>query len=156
LERYQTPAQLLDAIRDVRRILEGDGLPAGTRPAERSVFIVESNPKFQDVLRDKVKQLGYRVFLSADPTVALSRYKQKPFDVLLFNASTVGEDGLVRFEQILDEAEHLHRTCKGIVLLAKNQAEWVDRIQARPTVTILVGPTMKQVVEQLGAAVPVS
>jgi serine/threonine protein kinase len=156
MERYQTPAQLLEAIRDVRRVLEGSSAPATARPAERSVFIVESNARFQDVLRDKIKQLGYRVFLSGDPMVALSRYKQKPFDALVFNASTIGEDGLVRFEQIMDESERLRRPCKGIVLLSKGQANWVDRIQARPTVAILVGPTMKQVTEQLGTAVPVS
>jgi serine/threonine protein kinase len=156
IERYQTPVQLLDAIRDVRRVLDGEAAPAAIRSGERSVFIVESNARFQDVFRDKIKQLGYRVLLSADPAVALSRYKQKPYDAVVFNASTVGEDGLVRFEQILDEAERQHRPCKGIVLLSKNQAGWVDRIQARPTVAVLIGPTMKQVVAKLGTAVPVS
>ena len=130
--------------------------PATTRPPERSVFIVESSARNQDALREKIKEQGYRVFLSADPTVALNRYRQKPFDALVLNAGTVGEDSLDRFEQILEEAARQRRPCSAIVLLSRNQAAWAERIPARPNVAILVGATLKQFIDQLNTLVPVS
>src|SRR5262249_39805197 len=67
-QRFQTPSQLLEAVKACRRELSSKG--ESRRPA-RSVFVVESDERLQDALRDKLKELGYRVFLAGDPSRAL-------------------------------------------------------------------------------------
>src|SRR5262249_54897168 len=72
--RYQTPSQLLDAVRTARRDVESGGPASGAngegsggKAATRSVFLVESNERLQEQLREKFKDHGYRVYLANDP-----------------------------------------------------------------------------------------
>src|SRR5207302_8612647 len=57
-ERYQTPSQLLEAIREVRREVEGKSAGgAGARRRRRdgySVFVAEKDERLQDTLREKL------------------------------------------------------------------------------------------------------
>jgi serine/threonine protein kinase len=137
--RYQTPSQLLEAVRETRREVEGSqttGTPAAT---ERSVFVVEPHPRFQDKFRAYFKKLGYRVFLSADPAIALDRYRQKPFDALVLDAAKTNEASVTVFSRILGEAKSKHRECAGILLLAEEQASWAVKVPSAPGVAVLVG-----------------
>ena len=62
--RYQTPSQLLDAVRAARRDVEGKAGRGAPRPGgapSRSLFVVESDERLQDAVRDKFKEMGYRV-----------------------------------------------------------------------------------------------
>jgi tRNA A-37 threonylcarbamoyl transferase component Bud32/CheY-like chemotaxis protein len=154
-DRYQTPAQLLDAVRDVRAEMEGGThQPVEKAPAERSVFLVEKNARFQEAFRDALKKRGYRVFLSTDPTVALNRYRLKPFDAIIIDAAGADQDSVTRFDQILDEAAKQRRACAGVLLLAENQDGWARNVEKRPNSAILVRPlTLRQVVEKLGELV---
>jgi serine/threonine protein kinase len=148
--RFQTPSQLLDAIREVRRDVEGKNAPAAQSSGARSVFVVERDERLQDALRNKFKELGYRVFLSAEPLRALERYRQQPFDALIVDAGTVGEDGLLMFDRLMKEAEQHSLPCAGIVVLSEEQADWVDRVAKRATVAVMVRPvTLKQLHRKL-------
>jgi serine/threonine protein kinase len=153
--RYQTPAQLLDAVRDVRQEIEGKPSTAAASPTdEKSVFVVEKHPRFQEAFRDALKKHGYRVFLSSDPTVALNRYRVKPFDAIIIDAAGGDEDYVTRFDQILDEAARGRRHCAGILLLPESQEDWARNVERRPSVAILARPlTLRQVVEQLGVLI---
>src|SRR5262249_9941902 len=111
--RYQTPAQLVDAIRAVRRDLEGRNAVSLPGPGHRSIFVVESNERLQDALRDKFKALGYRVYLAADPIRALDRFRQQAYDALILDAGTTGEDGLLTFDRVMSEAERQRLPCVG-------------------------------------------
>jgi len=75
-ERYQTPSQMLDAIRRVRREVEGRSGNGDDRPPMRSVFLAEPDERLQEVLRDGLKDQGYRVFLAGDPMRALGSFPQ--------------------------------------------------------------------------------
>jgi serine/threonine protein kinase len=148
-QRLQTPSQLLEAIRDVRRDLEGKSIRS-TAATSRSVFIVEKDERLQDAMRDKFKDLGYRVFIAADPIRSLDRFRQQPFDALLIDAGTTGEDGLLLFDRVLAEAKRMRTTCVGVLILSEDQREWVDRVQSRGAVSILVRPvTMRQVHKEI-------
>ncbi len=138
-KRYQTPSQLLDAIRDVRRELEGRKKDAKA-PAANSVFVVEGKPKLQDALRQGFKKLGYRVFISGDPVRALERFRHQPFDSLIMDAGTAGEDGIYVFDRIMDEASRLRRPCSGILILSEDQQHFAEKVEARPNVAILTRP----------------
>jgi hypothetical protein len=136
--RFQTPAQLLDAVREVRRDAEGG---ADKGKAVRSLFVVERDERLQDGLRVKFKEMGYRVLLSTDPGRALDRFRQQPYGALITDVRTVGEDGIFLGERVLDEAERMGTPCAGVYLLSEEQQQdgWADKIKARPQVGVLVG-----------------
>jgi CheY-like chemotaxis protein len=147
--RYQTPAQLLEAVRAVRRELSAPA-EKGRGGAPRSVFVVESDEFLQNALRDKFKELGYRVFMAADPCRALDRFRQHPYDALVVDAGTTGEDGLLVFEQVVAEAGRKRLPCAAIVILSEEQAEWAARLPAAPRAAALVRPvTLKQLHHKL-------
>ncbi len=148
-ERYQTPSQLLEAIRDVRRDLEGKS-KADAGPVVRSLFIAESDDRLQHALREKFKELGYRVFLAADPMRALDRFRQQPYDALIIDAGTTGQDGMFMFDRIVAEAKRLQHPCAGILILSESQAGWVEKVEARGAIAVLVRPvTLKQLNRKL-------
>jgi eukaryotic-like serine/threonine-protein kinase len=141
--RYQTPSQLLDAVRAARRDVEGKAAASGVAGAaapSRSLFVVESDERLQDAVREKFKEMGYRVLISADPQRALDRFRQQPFDALIVDAETAGEDGKLVFEQVVDEAERKQFKCAGILILGEGQADWAARIRLRPNMVVLVRP----------------
>jgi tRNA A-37 threonylcarbamoyl transferase component Bud32/CheY-like chemotaxis protein len=139
--RYQTPSQLLEAVRAARRDISAPAgeAAAGGRPA-RSIFIAESDERLQDALRDKFKELGYRVLLAADPVRALDRYRQTPYDALIVDVGSVGEEGLMVFDRVLQEARDRRAPCAGVVVLSEEQADWAGRVQSRPNAAVLVRP----------------
>jgi len=147
LQRYQTPSQLLEGIREVRRELEGK--PSGRPSGGCTLFVAEKDEKLQNIMRDKFKEEGFRVLLAADPVRALDRFRQQPFDVLVVDGRTTGEDGILKFERIMEEAARQKVFCAGILLLGEDQADWANRIISRPTVAPLIQPKFKQVLHKI-------
>jgi serine/threonine protein kinase len=148
--RYQTPSQLLDAIKACRREVSGEGGKPGGKPSVKSIFLAESDQRLQDALRDKFKELGYRVFLAGDPFRALDRFRQQPYDALIVDVETVGEDGLLVFERVLAESAAKQATCAGIAILGEDQADLVRRLPKVPNAVAMVRPvTLKQLHRKL-------
>jgi hypothetical protein len=152
--RYQTPSQLLDAIRAVRRELEGKGGDRSAGP--RCVFVAEKDERLQDKIRDRGKEMGYRMLLAGDPVRAIDRYRQQPFDALIVDAGTTGEEGLLVFERVMNEAARQGLTCAGILVLNEDQADWAQRVPERRGVSVMVRPgvTLKELYRQLRKMVP--
>jgi serine/threonine protein kinase len=148
-ERYQTPSQLLEAIRKVRREVEGKGSGNGTPPGN-ALFIVERDERLQNALREKFKEKGYRVLLAADPSRALDRFRHQPYDALVVDVGTTGEEGLLVFQQVMTETNRRMHACPGIAILSEGQTDWVRRIESRPSVAVMVRPvTLKQLQHKL-------
>ena len=161
LQRYQTPSQLLDAIKAARRDVEGRAAGAapgapGAPSVSRALFVVESDERLQDAVRDKFKEMGFRVLISSDPQRALDRFRQQPYDGLIVDARTTGDEGRLVFEHILDEAGRKQYACAGILILGEDQADWVDRVRARPNAALLIDPgvTMKTLKRKLQELLP--
>jgi serine/threonine protein kinase len=149
LQRQQTPSQLLEAIRAVRRDLDGANA-RGKDPGSKSLFVVEKDQRLQDALRDKFKEQGYRVLMSGDPVRALDRFRQQPYDCLIMDVGTVEEEGLYVFDRIMDEAKNQSRRCAGVVILSEHQADWAGKLRKRTNAVALVRPvTVKQLRRQL-------
>jgi serine/threonine protein kinase len=158
-KRYQTPAQLLEAIRSVRRELEG--LASGKAPSgPRGIFVVEDDPRLQDAIRDKLKELGYRAFIARDPALAFDRFRQNPYDGLVVDARTTGEDGLLFFDRIAGEADRQGISLGGVLILSQKQADWASRVKRRPGTMILTDPpdghfvSMKDLIRAVQKLVP--
>jgi tRNA A-37 threonylcarbamoyl transferase component Bud32 len=128
--RIQTPAQCLERIRECRIELEGAGKggAGSAKKAPPTIFLAESDEKLQDVLRSKLKEEGFRMLLAADPVRALDRFRQQPFDILIVDASTTGENGYFVFERIMDDAKRQNLGCRGILMLGPDQVDWKDRL----------------------------
>lgn len=151
-QRYQTPSFLLEAIRDARREFDNSATSESVAPpTERSVFVVEKNERLKDILREKLKKMGYRVFIAGDPANVMARFRQQPFDALVVDAGTVGEEGVFLFKELLDLAERQKLPCVGIMMLSEDQAGWGDNIQQGPKAVVLVRPvTLGQLCTKLG------
>jgi serine/threonine protein kinase len=152
--RYQTPSQLLEAIKTARRDVEGKNAPVGnnqgTHPASRSIFVAEADIKLQDKIRESFKELGYRVLLAADPMRALDRFRTQPFDAFILDAGTVGDDGLHVLDRLMREAQRRELRCVALILLNQEQTREAERIEAKPHVAVLKRPvSMKQLQRKL-------
>jgi serine/threonine protein kinase len=140
-QRYQTPTQLLDAIRSLRAETAGkDSLnSAGPRTAP-SVFILESDERLQDAFREKIKNMGYRVLIASDPSRAIERYQMHPFHVLIVDADTTLRDGVRSINAVLQKARAQSLTCHGIVILDPKNDEMLKVLDPTLTVTVLHRP----------------
>jgi serine/threonine protein kinase len=155
LQRFQTPSQLLDAIRDLQQGGDSNSLPAAAPPVERSVYIVEKNRRLQDAMRESIRKEGYRVLLSAESSLALSGYRRKPFDVLVLDAGSAGIDGLRAFEDITNLAGRKGEKFAGILILSEDQAGWTKMVPSNPHVAVMVRPlTLGQLIGKLKELVP--
>jgi eukaryotic-like serine/threonine-protein kinase len=137
--RFQTPSQLLERIREVRQEADGKARAEG-KAAPRTIFLAESDERLQNLLREKLKAEGYRVLIAADPARALDRFRQQPFDLLIVNASSTGEEGCYVFQRIVDEAGRQHIPCSGILLVDPAQAGWRERLADHAGTAVLVQP----------------
>ncbi len=155
-QRYQTPWQLLEAVRAARRDLDGAGRASGEVPRNRpTVFVVEGDQNLQGVLRDRLPGLGYRLLLASHPARALDQYRQQPYDALLVDVGSAGEDGLIVCEQVLAEAERRGRRCAALVVFSQEQAAWRERLPQRPDVAVLVRKfTLQQLTDTLQQLAP--
>src|SRR5437899_12827683 len=71
--RFQTPMQLVEAIQACRADVVTEGTQSRVPTGPKTLFVVESNQKMQDVFREKFKAQGYRVILTIDPGQAVKR-----------------------------------------------------------------------------------
>lgn len=159
-QRFQTPSQVLEAVREVRREVDLKERPEERKAAEgpRTIFIVEKDARLQDVFRERFKEKGFRVLLAADPARALDRFRVQPYDLLIIDAGTTGENGLLIFERILKDAANEGLPCQGVLLLSDEQLSWKGKISPRPNQAVLIQPIkFKQLLhkaqEMLGMAV---
>lgn len=147
LRRYQTPSQMYEAIKAARKdvqVREGGG------QVTKSLFLIEKDERLREALRDKFKELGYRVLIAGDPQRALDRFRQQPFEALIIDVGTTDEEGLGIFQVIMKEAEDRRIPCAGIAILAEEQAEWAKRVVKRGGQALMVRPiTLKQLTRKL-------
>lgn len=160
--RFQTPAQLLEAVKRVRRQIDPalqKVAAAGTgAKVQQTLFIVERDEKLQEVLRAKFRELGYRVLMAIDPDRAVERFRQTPFEAAIIDAGTVGESSLQQTRSLLQDAARTHKRLGIAVILSEEQAPFASAFEKDPNVKTLVRPvTLKQltaVVQSLGDPEP--
>ena len=70
----------------------------------KTILLIESNSKVQDSLRNKLKEIGYRVLITADPNRGLERFhemdptEEMPADCVIFGCAGLGRTGIKAFE----------------------------------------------------------
>lgn len=121
-KRIQTPAEALRETEIALAAVEGGDVKeydadlsakeAGVyrrRQAEKeeglgkTILIIESNNKLQDRLRERLKNLGYRVLITGDVTRGLARFEdldpadERPADCVIFGCVGLGKQALASF-----------------------------------------------------------
>jgi hypothetical protein len=152
--RYQTLSQLLDAVRAARRdVADGSRLPGGASAPtrQRTVFVVEKDERLMTKLRDRFREFGYRVLITRDPSLALQRFRQQPYDALVVDAGTTEAAGREAFDRVLTEVGLRECPFAGVLLLAENQADWRQSLLQRRGATAMTLPTgVKRIHKAIG------
>lgn len=143
-ERYQTPGEMLSDLVDAKQTLtEGDSqVSEGESPKDApaakatnaelegkgfTVMLVESNAKVQDLLRERLKKLGYRVLVIGSPQRALHRfdYGERAADCVIFGASQLGAEALEAFNEFGSGEDT--KEVSAILLVDKKQIPWLKQ-----------------------------
>ena len=101
-----------------------------------TILLLESNVQLQNTLREKLKELGYRVLITSDPERGLERFQEldpaetMPADCILFGCAGLGKEGIKAFHKFTTTEETSE--VPAILLVTKAQAamvrqEWVDK-----------------------------
>jgi eukaryotic-like serine/threonine-protein kinase len=140
-ERYQTPAEMLNDLKSVMQKLDepytpppedGDGetktpvvaAPRVPAPPQHTLMFVESNVALQDIIRERLKNNGYRVLVTRDPQRALSRFTEgnPAADCVIFSTGELGEPALEAFNHF---GENKHTSAiPAILLLDEGHKDW--------------------------------
>jgi serine/threonine protein kinase len=149
-KRVQTPAQLLDAIKQCRAEVTGEAKPDSTKLTMTTVFVVEPNEHLQNVMRERLRKHGYRALIAADPNRAVERFQQQPYAALIVDAETSDLDGIHAFRSVLREARDRNLVCSGILILPQSADVLPSYIPSGTNAVILKRPvTMKQLTGKL-------
>ena len=142
--RFQTPSQLLDAVRRVRKQIDPSlrQVETGITPqaAQKLVFIVESDEKLQEVLRSKFREQGFKVLMASDPDRALERFRQVPYDAVIIDTGTVGESSLQQAKTLLADAARTRKYLGMVVILGEDQAHLSNTLPPSPAVQVIIRP----------------
>jgi eukaryotic-like serine/threonine-protein kinase len=173
VERYQTPGEMLgDLKRALERLDETDvapsdgqdaaktpvapAAPVAVAPPQRTLMLVESNIQLQDIIRQKLKNTGYRVLVTADPDRALSRFASgdRAADCVIFSTGELGQQALEAFNRFADGASTAN--IPAVLLLGERHSSWKKHAKlADHRVHVSMPIKLRQFREVLAKLVPV-
>ena len=130
--RYQSPGEMLTDLRLIGKRLEDGQLeepiddfpPLVLGDRQAVVMLVESDTKRQDLLRDALRQTGYRVLVTDDPARAVMWFREQhePADAVVLDASVLGDPALSAFNRLIAGPRTRHVPV--ILLLGPQQKKW--------------------------------
>ena len=105
---------------------------------DKTVMVIESNQQVQNSLREKLKDIGYRVLITSDPQRGLERFRDRdpaesaPADAIIFGCGGLGGQGILAFQEYITS----DRMCRmpAILVVTDNlkqhiEPEWKDDAQ---------------------------
>ncbi|MGE3803374.1 MAG: protein kinase [Gemmataceae bacterium] len=156
-QRYQTPVQLLEAVKQVQREVEEiEHASAEEESGSPEVFLVESSKRLQEGINTSLSQLGYTVAMARTPNAALMRFEQRPYHVLVMDVGAIGVTGVDVFKQVRALADKLGRPLPAILMFSENQDELRKQVEEDERTAILVRPlTIRHLLDKLHALAPI-
>ena len=172
-KRYQTPgAMLADLELIARRLQEDAKAPAQSeeernqrdrqaallleQSQQRTVLVVESDSRMQDMFREALKKAGFRVLLTSDPGRALGRLRQenpRTTDCVLLSAKELGESALAAFNGMGEDPKL--EPFPALLLLDAPQKDWQRQAKTSGHRQVAAMPlTLKQLRESLSKLIP--
>ena len=153
--RYQSPADMLvdlkmaaSRISDQPIKLEADKLVP-----QKTIMVVEAHTELQNVLRERLKNSGYRVLVLRDPDRALARFAEdaKAADCAIFSTSMLGQSALEAFNRFSTDKATRH--VPAILLLGEQHVKWTAKAKLDETHVMVAMPIkirqLREVVSKL-------
>jgi serine/threonine-protein kinase len=138
-KRYQSPAAMLADLAIVeRQLIDGNeavspeaaaaSLGTYVEVKTRTILVVESDPRWQEILRESLKKVNYRVLVIADPARALDRLHQdeKAADCVIFSAQVLGKAALKGFNSLPGNDKTV--SLPALLLLDEPQKDWKKHV----------------------------
>lgn len=146
-QRYQTPGELLADLNIMQqRLSEGESLDnAALGVRQRTLMVVESNAKIQDMLRAQLKQSGYRVLITENPQRPLTGFAgmASPPDCVVFSTSNLGQSALDAYNRFVQD--EMTNKIPAVLLLGTKHGPWASHAKSSPIHTVLRSPfTLQQ------------
>jgi serine/threonine protein kinase len=161
--RLQTPQEVLETVESILQgIAAGEKDDQGAEMAERTIarhlaekakeeegngrtlMLIESKQKLQDLFREKLKEVGYKLLIFADPRRALSRFEymdpteRPPAEVVLFSCADMGVDALNAFNFFATHDDT--KNIPAILLVTENQQSLEKQAKLGPRRTVMTLP----------------
>ena len=149
-DRFQTPAEMLDAITITRDAIRGGDLAKydaskaemdlqkerkkpGREGAGFTVMVIETNQKLQNNLRERLKTVGYRVLVFTNPRRAIERIVNHDEDFeggplthcVIFGCGEIGSEALEAFNFFAENQETAGMPA--ILLTDEEQQHFVEK-----------------------------
>lgn len=155
--RYQTPAELLDAIKLAERDVDECAEPTPDESAgSPEVFLVESNKRLQEGINNSLEELGYTVAMAGNSNAAVMRYEQRPYHVLVVDVGAVGASGVEALVKVRGLAAKAGRPLPAVLMLSEKQKELRAKIQENDSTAVLVRPlTIRHLLDKLHELAPI-
>ncbi len=146
-QRYQSPSELLADLNIMQqRLSEGESLEGATLGVkQRTLMVVEANPKIQDMLRTQLKQSGYRVLITENPQRPLSGFSGMPSppDCVMFSTSNLGPSALEAYNRFVEDAST--GRIPAVLLLGSKHGPWAAKAKTSPIHAVVSSPfTLQQ------------
>ena len=168
-DRYQSPSEmLLDLKAAMVKLNEPyTPLPEEEEPVakavsaaptvpQRTLMFVESNVHLQDIIRERLKNNGYRVLVTRDPDRALSRFSEgaKAADCVIFSTGELGQPALDAFNRF---ADGVHTApIPAVLLLGENHDAWKEKAKLNDHRVVISMPIkLRKLREVLARLVPI-
>jgi serine/threonine-protein kinase len=177
--RMQTPQEVFETVDSILQgIAAGEKDDLGPEMAERmlakhaaakakeeegngrTLMLIESKQKLQDLFREKLKEVGYKLLIFSDPRRALSRFEymdpteSPPAEVVLFSCADLGVDALNAFNFFATHDDS--KNIPAILLVTENQTAYAKQAKLGPMRTVMSLPVkmreLRQTLVELMAA----
>ena len=151
VRRYQTPTDVIQALKGAMRALDAEASPAdergspATEPNESSlptVMCIESRVKQQNVLREYLSQQELRVLMLTDLQRGLSRLSDESIDCLVVMTESFETEFVTNVQNAVQQSEAASVGC--LIVLSSSRAEWKEQLQQSSTARVLIQPITVQ------------
>ena len=136
-ERFQSPTEVVHAARKAFKKLGGTPRVENNH-GPKTILCIENRPKHQDLLREYLTKLGFRVLMMTDLQRGLVRLQNTPADALLLMADSISGGSNEGFEAFL----HWKKTSSTAVvaILSPKQQGWKKMLEDAGSTRVLVQP----------------
>lgn len=136
-ERFQSPTEVVHATR--KAFKELGGIPREeSNNGPKTVLCIESRPKHQDLLRDYLTKLGFRVLMMADLRRGLARLKNAPVELLLIMADSSSEEIFGGLQEMLNWKKSSSTAV--VAVLSPKQQSWKKMLEDAGSTRVLIQP----------------
>lgn len=135
-ERFQSATEVVHATRKAFKELGSIPREDNNNNGPKTVLCIETRPRHQDLLRDYLTKIGFRVLMMTDLQRGMTRLRSGPTDAVLLMADSVSDD----FSNGLQELVRWKKSSSTamVVVLAQSQQGWKNMLEDAGSTRVLV------------------